>query len=1095
MHFKLSHNFKDVLNMKHSRIITVVCLLTAVTLFGKPADDVRPRVLLIGDSISIGYIESVRELLKDEAEVHGLPIATKSSTQGLAEIDEHLTKMRWDVIHFNWGLNDLEHFGTGKHRVPLDLYEKNLTKLVDKLEKTGAVLIWATTTPIPKGTGTRTHGDAVKYNAVAAKVLQGRSIRINDLYSFALARLANIQKQADVHYTADGYAVLGGEVAQSVQLALATTARQLFTSRSIDIGLQKQLLVDDYVIAQKHNITRELGKPRKIGVVMKPSLPTDFHPTKQFPDGLPKTGYHGVGYRTTVLWNEQQEIFQMLYRASAENLTAYAESKDGINWTKPFIADDGKSNLITYRGKTRGTFYEASFTIDPTVPWGHPEKFKAAYNPGDPWDSEAAIAHSSDGIHWRGYNKGEPVTGRAADTHNQILWDPIGNRYLLLTRTDLGAEGGKNEDRATRIMAHDKGNDLLRYPKAWKTLTTVTVDDPQGKKTSSGVTALQMEAMTVWVYENVYFGLTHVLTAGDLMGGEGGGDDRDLDARPETDVIDFYIGTSRDAVNFDKSWVHARKPLIERGDVGSFDKAMVVATSEIITRGDEHWIYYQGEDCQHHGARSAKSKGGRIGLATLPLDRFICQQAKGKLGTITTKPFKLQGDTLQVNVDAGKGRFYAEVLDADGKAIPGFTVNEAEVFSGVDELRLQPQWKNKDLSALKGKTIRLKFYLKNAKLYAFQIRSQSGNTNQNKTVSIPVWQNSDPSYDNFRIPSIIVTQKGTVLAFAEGRSNDSDGGDIDLLVKRSTDNGKTWSKQLVVWDDKDNTCGNPCPVIDKTTGRIILFMTWNPGTSDEAKAVAGRRPHMCYSDDDGLSWSKPVDLTLTCKDPTWLWYATGPGIAIQLKSEKYKNRIVIPANHSYPTNNKDEKVAWGDYGYGAHVLLSDDGGATWRKSESITPGCNESQVIELSDGRLMMNMRSYNGFSSRAISYSEDGGETWSDIQHALQLADEQCQASIIEYGSYDGKKMYLFSNPGNPWDRVYMTIRTSFDDCDTWSNSKLIFAGPSSYSCMTVLPDGNIGLLFEGGKDFRYESLTFVSIHPDELFMPGTLLKSDQLP
>jgi len=354
--------------MKYKRIITVTCLLTAVTLFGKPADNVRPRVLLIGDSISIGYIDSVRELLKDKAEVYGLPIATKSSTQGLAEIDAYLNKMRWDVIHFNWGLNDLEHFGTGKHRVPLDLYERNLTKLVDKLEKTGAVLIWATTTPIPKGTETRIHGDAVKYNAVAAKVLQDHSsIRIDDLYTFALGRLASIQKPADVHYTTDGYAVLGAEVARSVQLALATAARQSFTSRSIDIGLQKQLLVDDYLIAQKQNITRELGKPKKMGVVMKASVPTDFHPTKQFPDGLPKTAYNGIGYRTTVLWNEQQEKFQMLYRASAENLTAYAESKDGINWTKPFISDDGRSNLITYRGKTQGTFYEASFMIDPTV--------------------------------------------------------------------------------------------------------------------------------------------------------------------------------------------------------------------------------------------------------------------------------------------------------------------------------------------------------------------------------------------------------------------------------------------------------------------------------------------------------------------------------------------------------------------------------------------------------------------------------------------------------------------------------------------------------------------------------------------------------
>jgi len=498
------------------------------------------------------------------------------------------------------------------------------------------------------------------------------------------------------------------------------SATRAVDAELVPVGLQKQLLVDDYVIAQKQNITRELGKPKKMGVVMKASVPTDFHPTKQFPDGLPKSGHNGVGYRMTVLWNEQQEIFQMLYRASAEDLTAYAESKDGIHWTKPFIADDGKSNLITYRGKTRGTFYEASFMIDPTVPWGHPEKYKAAYNPGN---TMCAIAYSADGIHWKGYNKGESVTGRAADTHNQILWDPIGCRYLLLTRTDLGAEGGENEDRATRVMAHEKRNDLLSYPRAWKTLAAVTVDDPLDEKTQAGVTVLQMEAMTVWVYENVYFGLMHVLTAGEIMGVGSDGKGEDLDARPETDVIDFYIGTSRDAVDFDMSWVHTRQPLIERGEAGSFDKSLIMATSEIITRGDEHWIYYQGEDCQHHGARPAGSKGGQIGLATLRLDGFVCLEASDEWGQVTTKPFKLEGDTLEVNVDASQGEFLVEVLDASNKPYRGYGGDRSRASKGVDDLRFKPRWQDsQDLTGLKGQVVKLKFRMRNAKLYAFQIK-------------------------------------------------------------------------------------------------------------------------------------------------------------------------------------------------------------------------------------------------------------------------------------------------------------------------------------------------------------------------------------
>jgi len=492
----------------------------------------------------------------------------------------------------------------------------------------------------------------------------------------------------------------------------------VFAEDLAPIGLRKQLLVDDYVIAEKHNITRELGHPKKLGVVMKPSVPTDFDPVKQFPNGLPETGgYAEFGRRLAVVWNENRQIFQMLYRASGEGATAYAESRDGINWTKPLISKNGKSNRITHRGKELGTFYEASFMIDPTVPWGHPEKYKAAFNPGN---VQCAIAHSADGIHWTGYNDGNSVTGRAADTFNQILWDPVGKRYMLITRTDLGDMGGLKESRAARIMVHDKNNDLNAFPAAWKTLIQINVDDPAAEITKTGVPVFQMESMNIWVYEDIYFGLMHVLTAGDLTGSEGRITVADPDKRPEADVIDYYIGTSRNGRDFDKSWIYARQPFITRGPDGSFDKAMLQPSSEIITRGDEHLIYYSGQYSQHHCPEEAQKESGKIGLAKLPLDRFICQRAGEKVGTITTKPFKLTGDKLEVNVDAGEGWIQIELLDETGRGIPGFSGKTAKKYKGVDELRLRPEWQSIDgLSRLQGKTVKLRFTLQYAKLYAF----------------------------------------------------------------------------------------------------------------------------------------------------------------------------------------------------------------------------------------------------------------------------------------------------------------------------------------------------------------------------------------
>jgi len=334
-----------------------------------------------------------------------------------------------------------------------------------------------------------------------------------------------------------------------------------------------------------------------------------------------------------------------------------------------------------------------------------------------------------------------------------------------------------------------------------------------------------------------------------------------------------------------------------------------------------------------------------------------------------------------------------------------------------------------------------------------------------------------PGYNRYRIPSLIVTKQGTLLAFCEGRTG-GDSGDIDTLVRRSEDGGTTWSKNQVVWSDSSNTFGNPCPVVDYSTGRIYLLSTWNLGTDNESQIISWkskdvRHPYVCYSDDDGKSWSKPVCISDTARLDDWRWYATGPGTGIQIKRGKYAGRLIIPCDHSYTETRDNVFKRFNKYGYGSHVIYSDDHGGTWQISKPITPGCNENQVVELSDGSLMMNMRSYSGKQCRAVSISKDGGQNWSEITNDPALIEPVCQAGMIAY-NYANNNLILFSNPADKKSRVRMTVRLSFDDGRTWPVSKVLHEGPAAYSCLAVLENGEIACFYEAGDKSPYESMIF---------------------
>ncbi|MFZ2640107.1 MAG: SGNH/GDSL hydrolase family protein [Verrucomicrobiia bacterium] len=181
-----------------------------------------PRVLLIGDSISMGYTLPVRKLLEGKANVHRIPTNGGPTKNGIANIDKWLGAGKWDVIHFNWGIHDLKFMPDGKRQVEPADYEKNLRELVAKMKATGAKLIWATITPIPDGElqPGRRFGDEAEYNDIAKKIMEANGVRINDLNAYITPQLDKMQKPKDVHYTDEGSAFLAKKVAAEIGAVL-----------------------------------------------------------------------------------------------------------------------------------------------------------------------------------------------------------------------------------------------------------------------------------------------------------------------------------------------------------------------------------------------------------------------------------------------------------------------------------------------------------------------------------------------------------------------------------------------------------------------------------------------------------------------------------------------------------------------------------------------------------------------------------------------------------------------------------------------------------------------------------------------------------
>ena len=294
-------------------------------------------------------------------------------------------------------------------------------------------------------------------------------------------------------------------------------------------------------------------------------------------------------------------------------------------------------------------------------------------------------------------------------------------------------------------------------------------------------------------------------------------------------------------------------------------------------------------------------------------------------------------------------------------------------------------------------------------------------------------------------------------------------------MKTSFDSGESWGPLYVIWDDESNTCSNPAPIYVAATREIILLATHNRGGDSEQEIVdetskGTREIFILKSENNGSSWSKPKNITDNVKMKNWTWYTTGPGSGIQLKNKDYEDRLIIGCGHiESPSKNKY-----------AHVIYSDDNGETWNLG-GTTPRdkVSECEVAELSDGRLMLNMRNEDpDINVRQVAHSIDGGFSWSDMVYDEDLIEPGCHASLHTHDyKVRGKPILTFSNPANHENSVNMTIRFSDDDGRNWPSSIKLFEGPSAYSDIISVDKKTVGILFECGENLPYDGIQFQKV------------------
>lgn len=370
---------------------------------------------------------------------------------------------------------------------------------------------------------------------------------------------------------------------------------------------------------------------------------------------------------------------------------------------------------------------------------------------------------------------------------------------------------------------------------------------------------------------------------------------------------------------------------------------------------------------------------------------------------------------------------------------------------------------------------------------------------------VTVYERGGDGYHTFRTPGVVQATDGTLLAFAGAHVNDpGDWGHVEMVLKRSSDGGRTWGPLQVVAADPPNKVANHVPVVDRLTGRIHLYVIRTAGHVVGDDIIHGRvssedapRPHVTYSDDHGATWSEWREITADVKLPGMRHFVGGPGHGIQLTRGRHAGRLLLPGNHTVlpPDGDKPPVV-------GAHLIYSDDGGETWQvgaidRHDDGMVHPNETTLVELSDGTVYVNTRDQRGSTPghRAATTSGDGGTSFdAPFRIVPDLETPIVHGSLFELTRRtDPYERILFSAPGHPTSREQLTVWSSLDGAHSWRRSLLLYDGPSGYSDLVEVADGMLGVIYENGPRLApppyltyHQRLTFARVPPQLLDVPA---------